>query len=244
MKRIGYARILCLLLAAVILCPTAALAGVMYDLSVSNPTYYDGNGSVKTLDTAFCWVGADATSRLVLSTKKLDSDQLTNLGYYGTMYDTFEEAVEADKADGLFGILNHSNECLLEFYSDNKITFTFKETDIPLDTNQDYYIYLWSYYQGHYYPDYAITTLRVEDEQLYYTNAGGELEPVGSSGNAINGGTPQPGGSPIEPSGSSTSVPVSSVPRTGDEFNFVLCAALACMSLTGVILLIRKQRKA
>jgi len=224
--------ILSILMMTLLLAPSVASADVLYDLKVCNDKYFTGTNSLKSLDAEFLWGGADATSRLVLATKELKSSELTDLGSYGKSFISFENALAHDQAYNTFGIINYSNETKLRFYKEHTITFNFKETDIPLSVNKDYYVYLWSYYSGHYYPDYIITTIRVKDGNVSYTNDEGDFVQIGTP-DAPSPDAPTPDVDNVEP----TAKP--DIPKTDDEFNFALWALLAVVSAAGLVMLRR-----
>lgn len=58
-------------------------------------------------------------------------------------------------------------------YVNNTITFELKDTDIPLHTDSNYYIYIWTQYRGYYYPDHIVCAISVKDGQVKYALADG-----------------------------------------------------------------------
>ena len=171
-------RILSLLLAAVMLLTLLPAIGITANaeatnIQVFNATYY-GSGALKSLDTSFGWGTASAPSRLVLMTKYLSSDQLTNAGSYGTMFDTFKEAKDYDSTNGTFGIIMDSAETRL-VGGTNTLSISFSEGNIPLNVNKTYYIYLWTDWAQigtqYYYPDYLIAAIRVQDGAVQFVGS-------------------------------------------------------------------------
>lgn len=52
----------------------------------------------------------------------------------------------------------------------DKVDITFARGQVPLDVNQKYYVYLWTFYSGNWYPDYLIAEFGTEDNRLIYNN--------------------------------------------------------------------------
>ncbi|MBE6916133.1 MAG: S-layer homology domain-containing protein [Ruminococcaceae bacterium] len=147
------------------------------NISVTSANYYN-NGDVKTLNINFGWDTASATSCLTVATKRLRSagesgtdkyyGDFTDLGYYGTAFRSWDEVLSnADK----FGMLYYTDEQKMEYNKTNSISLYFEEGDIPLDVNQTYYLYLWTYYGGHYYPDNLFMVLEVKNGTVRYASA-------------------------------------------------------------------------
>lgn len=141
-----------------------------------------------------------------------------DIGEYGKKFSIFEKALEYDQANGKFGIRNWTNDKNISF-GDNIVTFTFKETDIPLNQDRNYYVYLWTYWRGHSYPDYLVASINVKDQLLTITpNDTGKNEGnIGSTTPTL----PRPPRRPFLPI---PPAPVAnSVPKTGDERRRCVC---------------------
>ncbi len=168
----------------IVLMPVSVKAAAE-DISVYDPTYYtDNNNNValKSVETKFDWSTGSATSRLVLMTNKLRSageegtnagyGDFTNLGFYGDDFSSFEDVKNYDTSNSVFGIVSYTDETNVEWDSENNtITFNFKDTDIPLNVDKTYYVYLWTYWGSHYYPDNLFCVIRVQDGVVEYTTA-------------------------------------------------------------------------
>lgn len=150
-----------------------------YDVTVNNATYYD-NGAVKSIEASFKWSGAAPTSaELVLMEKRLnggmdDSDlgDFSDWGTYGEMFGSFDDAKEHDKEYGTFGFIKNSGLDGIRS-SGNTRTFTLDNTDIPLNKDGYYYIYIWTLYYGKYYPDHIVCAISVQDGVVKYAPADG-----------------------------------------------------------------------
>lgn len=163
--------------------PTMAFAAAD-NISVSGATYYD-SGALKSMTTKFDWDTYNATSRLVLMENRLRSPgepgtntsygDFTDFGYYGSSFNDFEDVLSHDATNKTFGIISCSDETNLGWGSNNNvITFSFRDTDIPLNTNKTYYVYLWTYYRSNYYPDNLFYVINVSDGAVEYTVATGQ----------------------------------------------------------------------
>ena len=100
-----------------------------------------------------------------------DLGDFSDHGKYGGQFKTPEEAETYDKNSGTFGFIKHSR--LQEMSDQNAITFELDNTDIPLHTDSNYYIYIWTQYLGYYYPDHIVCAISVKDGQVKYAPADG-----------------------------------------------------------------------
>jgi len=149
------------------------------NVSVTSAAYY-GNGDVKSLNINFGWDTASASSRLTVMTKRLRSEgesgtdkyygDFTDLGYYGSAFKSWNEVLGNA---GSFGMLYYTDEQKMEYGKTNSIELYFDQGDIPLNTNQTYYFYLWTYYGGHYYPDNLFMVLEVKNGTIRFASATG-----------------------------------------------------------------------
>ena len=180
-----------------------AFAGPAENIVVSSAEYYD-SGALKTLTTNFKWgLGyAGATCRLVLMTTELQNEDFTNFGNYGSSFDDFEEVLSHDEANGTFGIVSYSNEIETEMGETYNITFNFKETDIPLSQDKTYFVYLWTYYTRHYYPDNLFYVINVKEGKVTYAVPDGldysdeDFKEIGAPNNPTNP-NPDPDPDPV-----------------------------------------------
>ena len=163
------------------------------NIEIAGATYYD-NGALKSITTNFKWNSANATSRLVLMTNRLRSageentsisyGDFTNFGFYGEKFSNFDDVVTYDNDYETFGIVAYTAEQTVKRYdnnynsANNTMEFSFKETDIPLNINKTYYVYLWTSWSQSgtnpkYYPDNLFCVIRVQDGAVEYTEATG-----------------------------------------------------------------------
>lgn len=163
--------------------PQAAFAWGMSGLTVKDATYYD-SGALKKLTAEFYWSYASAESKLVLMSKTLRSKgeagtstsygDFTNYGYYGDEFDTFEDVIAYDNTNETFGIISYSSASVISMGSQNAMSISFEESVLPLDENKIYYVYMWTYYHNHIYPDTLICAIQVNDGAVRYTAATGQ----------------------------------------------------------------------
>ncbi len=151
-----------------------------YDVKVNGATYY-GNGALESIQATFDWAGAipDA-AELVLMRKELQGGKDQGLGDFsdgGTYAYKFKSYNEAkafdDTNNGIFGFIKGSGQKDIS-YQNNTVTFELNSTDIPLNINSYYYVYIWTYYNGYYYPDHIVCAISVKDGQVLYAAADGE----------------------------------------------------------------------
>lgn len=151
------------------------------NLTVDNATYY-ANGALKSIEASFGWSGAkDVKVQLVLMEKKLNGgtdyitvDDFTNLGTYGKLgFTGYDVIKEYDKATGAFGLIKSST---LQPYQGGRLTevLNLDDTDIPLNENKYYYVYIWTLWGSLYYPDHLVCAISVKDGQVLYAAADGE----------------------------------------------------------------------
>lgn len=168
----------------VLLMPSTVLAWTAPDnINVSKATYYP-SGALKEITASFRWntVGG-VTGRFVLMTNLLRSageagtnttyGDFTDYGYYGDKFDSFRDVLDYDNANGTFGIVYYDNNDSSIDGGANTMKMSFAENTLPLNTNKTYYVYLWTNYRGHTYPDTLICTIQVNNGAVKYASATG-----------------------------------------------------------------------
>ena len=175
MKKRFLSLLMCFCLCVTMMPMTASAAATKID--VTKATYYS-SGDVKDLTIDFGWDTASAASRLTVMTKKLRSageagtdkyyGDFTDFGYYGSSFKNWS-AVLAKSSD--FGMLYYTDEQKITSGKTNTISVSFDEGDIPLDVNKTYYLYLWTYYGGQYYPDNLFMVLQVKNGKFQFAPA-------------------------------------------------------------------------
>ena len=150
------------------------------NLTVDNATYY-ANGALKSIEASFGWSGAtDVEVQLVLMEKKLNGgtdyitvDDFTNLGTYGKFKFTgYDDIKKHDETTGAFGLIKSST---LQPYQGGRLTevLNLDDTDIPLNENKYYYVYIWTLWGSLYYPDHLVCAISVQDGIVKYAPADG-----------------------------------------------------------------------
>ncbi len=163
---------------AVTLLPATVFAAAT-DIDITSAAYYN-SGDVKSLNINFGWDTASASSRLTVMTKRLRSageagtsgsyGDFTDLGYYGRAFGSWDEVLANSSK---FGIILYTDEHKMESNTTNTLSIYFEEGDIPLNVDGTYYLYLWTYYGGHYYPDNLFMVLQVENGAFRFAPATG-----------------------------------------------------------------------
>lgn len=180
MKKNVLRKLLTMILAVALLSALGLSANAAaVNITIPDATYYS-SGALQSMTTEFDWDTGGATCRLVLMTKKLnggegfDYGDFTDFGKYGSSFSSFDEVLNHDAANGTFGIIASSPETNLSWNSkDNRMVFNFQAADIPLNVDRIYYVYLWTYYRHHYYPDNLVMAISVHDGVVKYTPATG-----------------------------------------------------------------------
>ena len=162
-----------------------SVSAAAQNVTVKKDVTYYPNGALKSITPIFGWESGKAAAnvQLVLMKKQLNSTtaekpahgDFTDFGTYGNSFGTYDDAVAYDKGkNGIFGIIAASDtKKVTGGSSDNELTISLKEGDIPLSDDGYYYIYLWTYYNNHYYPDNLLCVVRVQDGRAQYTAATG-----------------------------------------------------------------------
>ena len=159
----------------------AASTAGPHDISISNATYHE-NGALASIQTTFSWGGStSAEAELVLMKEKLNGGEdysyenlrdFSDAGNYGRRFSNFDEAKAYDEANGTFGFIKNSGLDDIS-YTGNSRTFALDNTDIPLNKDGYYYVYIWTLYYDHYYPDHIVCAISVKDGQVKYAPADG-----------------------------------------------------------------------
>lgn len=149
-------------------------------ITVNKATYYD-SGALKSIEASFGWGGAtNVKVQLVLMEKKLNGGEsyssygdFTDLGYYGRNFNfkSYEDIKAHDETTGAFGLIKSST---LQPYQGGRLTevLNLDDTDIPLNQNKYYYVYIWTLW-GNYYPDHLVCAISVQDGIVKYAPADG-----------------------------------------------------------------------
>ncbi len=94
----------------------------------------------------------------------------TDLGYYCRAFSSWDEVVAQS---GKLGMLLATDEQKMEYGKTNSLTLYFEEGDIPINADKTYYLYLWIYYGGHYYPDNLFMVFQVKNGEFKFAPAKG-----------------------------------------------------------------------
>lgn len=152
------------------------------NLTVDNATHY-ANGALKSIEASFGWGGAtDVEVQLVLMEKKLnggesysDYGDFTDCGHYGRnfKFKSYEDIKAHDEATGAFGLIKSST---LQPYQGVRLieVLNLDDTDIPLNENKYYYVYIWTLWGSLYYPDHLVCAISVQDGIVKYAPADGK----------------------------------------------------------------------
>ncbi len=169
--------LLCLCVFGTMMSVTAFAAAT--DISVTSANYFE-NGDVKSLNINFGWDTASASSRMTVMTERLRSEgeagtdkyygDFTDLGYYGRAFGSWDEVLANSEK---FGMLYYTDEHKMSYDQTNTLSLYFEEGDISMNVDRTYYLYLWTYYGGHYYPDNLFMVLQVKNGVFQFASAKG-----------------------------------------------------------------------
>ncbi|MBQ1264156.1 MAG: hypothetical protein IIY04_01910, partial [Oscillospiraceae bacterium] len=172
-------RILSILLCICMVIPMMTLPAfaAANNIDITDIGFYK-NGDVKEMTIEFGWDTASASSRLTVMTERLRSagesgtdesyGDFTDYGYYGGEFKNWNAVMEENDE---FGIIFYSDEQKISMGKDHEVEIYFDEGDMSMDDDGTYYLYLWTYYGGYYYPDNLFAVLRVEDGEFQYAPA-------------------------------------------------------------------------
>ena len=127
---------------------------------------------------------AETTSWVGLQTKQFNATDPDGYGYgdltdEGTICEKGFTNTDTVLADEEFceewGIEAFNSEGFSCFGQYSSINVTFSELDIDLSQNQKFYVYLWTSYNGYFYPDALVAVFEITDEELVVTEAEYEI---------------------------------------------------------------------
>ena len=172
-KRVISLLLVMMMLLAVL--PVTALADAADNIKIQNATYH-ANGSLKSINATFDWTsGGVSDARLTLMSKKLNGGtsgnwgDFTNFGKYAAKFKSFDDAKAEDESTGVFGFITYSGAYNFSMNSKYTVTLNIAESDIPMNVDGIYYVYLWVKYSGKFYPDNLICAIQVKGGQLQYS---------------------------------------------------------------------------
>ena len=114
---------------------------------------------------------AETQSWLGIQTFMFDDEDLTDLG---NVYEKNYTSIDKLKADDDFlfdyGIKQFSKKSFPCFGNYNTIDQTLSDLSINKDDNNVYYIYLWTYYNGGFYPDILLATVTFNNGTIKITD--------------------------------------------------------------------------
>lgn len=138
---------------------------------------------MKSIEASFGWSGAtDVKVQLVLMEKKLNGGEsyssygdFTDFGYCGRNFNfkSYEDIKAHDETTGgVFGLIKSSE---IKSYQGGRLTevLNLDDTDIPLNENKYYYVYIWTLWGSLYYPDHLVCAISVQDGIVKYAPADG-----------------------------------------------------------------------
>ena len=162
-------RALALLLCLSLMAVPVKVSAYDYDY-VERPTLeYHDNGDLKNvtfMDGNLIRYNSDG-GHIVIMTNRLRSvvegtkfGDFTDYGFYGRNFEDFAAVEENERLNKTFGIVAHT-ELLLP--NQSSISISLQERVISKSKPGVYYMYLWTQYRGHCYPDQLLARITVKD---------------------------------------------------------------------------------
>ena len=169
-------RVLALLLCLSLMAVPVKVSALAYfeDVNMLEPKYYD-NGDLKqvTFDTPELIRYGSTGGYIVIMTKRLRSvvqgrenykkyGDFTDLGVYGSRFNNFDAVKEEDQNNHTFEIIAYTQKLT----QGNTISISVDQGKISTSNQGVYYMYLWTQYSGHCYPDQLLAKITVTETNI------------------------------------------------------------------------------
>ena len=169
-------RVLALLLCLSLMAVPVKVSALAYfeDVNMLEPKYYD-NGDLKqvTFDNPELIRYGSTGGYIVIMTKRLRSvvqgrenykkyGDFTNLGVYGSRFNNFDAVKEEDQNNHTFEIIAYTQKLT----QGNTISISVDQGKISTSNQGVYYMYLWTQYSGHCYPDQLLAKITVTETNI------------------------------------------------------------------------------
>ena len=145
-----------------------------YEVKMSKPDYYD-NGDLEQVTFGNPYLIRDRSDGyIVIMTNRLRSviqgssyyyekyGDFTDLGFYGSQFNNLDAVKEKDKDSHTFGII----ACTQKLTQGNTISISVDKGKISTSNPGIYYMYLWTQYSGHCYPDQLLARITVTETNI------------------------------------------------------------------------------
>lgn len=169
-------RVLALLLCLSLMAVPVKVSALAYfeDVNMLEPKYYD-NGDLKqvTFDNPNLIRYGSTGGYIVIMTKRLRSvvqgrenykkyGDFTDLGVYGSRFNNFDAVKEEDQNNHTFKIIAYTQKLT----QGNTISISVDQGKISTSNQGVYYMYLWTQYSGHCYPDQLLAKITVTETNI------------------------------------------------------------------------------
>ncbi len=159
---------------------------------VGDVTLHDDNSSVASITVKWQWPYGTGSNAVVVTKAPIYRGSSEYVSYYGSSSYSYEDSLKnidwetaGNKDSTMSNVLDK-----MDFVSVNgsdsspykgSYTFEFTKGQVPKDTDNRLYFYLWTTTGGKYYPDFQLAMLDMKDKKVYY----GQEETLDSNGNVI-----------------------------------------------------------
>lgn len=168
-------RVLALLLCLSLMTVPLKVSADYYGVEMPTLEYYnngDNNGDLKKVTFAGSLIrGNSDGGHIVIMTNRLRSvvegtgyGDFTDYGFYGGRFRDFVAVEEDDNKNSTFGIVAYTAELLHP--NKRSISISLPERVISKSNPGDYYMYLWTQYEGYCYPDQLLARIKVTDTDI------------------------------------------------------------------------------
>lgn len=168
-------RVLALLLCLSLMTVPVKVSADYYGVEMPTLEYYnngDNNGDLKKVTFAGSLIrGNSDGGHIVIMTNRLRSvvegtgyGDFTDYGFYGGRFRDFVAVEEDDNKNSTFGIVAYTAELLHP--NKRSISISLPERVISKSNPGDYYMYLWTQYEGYCYPDQLLARIKVTDTDI------------------------------------------------------------------------------
>ncbi len=161
-------RVLALLLCLSLMVVPVKVSAFYQSVSVSGATYY-ANGDLESVTFKSNYLPTGNGGYITVMTNKLRAvtqenyyGDFTDFGIYGKKYASFDEVKSTVEAENTFGIVAYTDKIT----SSSQLSISLEEGVISKSTPGVYYVYLWTQYSGHCYPDQLLCRITVTSESI------------------------------------------------------------------------------
>ena len=236
--------IVTLVLALVLLMMMTQAAGAVTldpkTTKMSNVKFHTDGKSVQSVDVQYIWPSGLASADMYLAVLDKDIGNDDTLYYkYSGKWTTLSAALSGVKAETSAECMAYSSSQIhSRAGSQVKTTFQMSKDVIPLSKDKEYFVYIFTEWNGSIYPDARIGVLGVKNGAVTFKAEGAAQAELVTPKSTTQTSEPAPAPTPV---GNEVKQAAESMPKTGDESLPIFYAALAISCCAGLMMLKRKK---